>query len=137
MLKIQKRHCALLGFTKKCCIISQSEVGSFAVLKRDMALHPTLGITDQFAITNAKGTGIIESANLFLVHARHCCKCMPFKCLLEILENRWWHQTPGRILFSPVEGLVGLLPILGVALQAPVDNVECGAKPQVGSYSTC
>jgi hypothetical protein len=27
-----------------------------------------------------------------------------------------WLQTPGRILFSPVEGLVGL--ILGVALQA-------------------
>jgi hypothetical protein len=29
-------------------------------------------------------------------------------------------QTPGRILFSPVEGLIGLLPVLGVALQAPL-----------------
>jgi hypothetical protein len=38
-------------------------------------------------------------------------------------------QTPGRILFSPVEGLVGLLPVLGVALQAPVNDVDSGIKP--------
>jgi hypothetical protein len=44
-------------------------------------------------------------------------------------------QTPGRILFSPVEGLIGLLPILGVALQASVDDVDGGAKPQEGFYS--
>jgi hypothetical protein len=39
-------------------------------------------------------------------------------------------QTPGRILFSPVEGLVGLLPVLGVTLQTPVDDVNGGAKPR-------
>jgi hypothetical protein len=37
--------------------------------------------------------------------------------------------NPGRILFSPVEGLVGLLPVLGVALQAPLDDVDSGTKP--------
>jgi hypothetical protein len=38
--------------------------------------------------------------------------------------------NPIRILFSPVEGLVGLLPVLGVALQAPLDDVDGGAKPR-------
>jgi hypothetical protein len=36
--------------------------------------------------------------------------------------------NPIRILFSPVEGLVGLLPVLGVALQAPIYDVDGGAK---------
>jgi hypothetical protein len=38
--------------------------------------------------------------------------------------------NPIRILFSPVEGLVGLLPVLGVALQAPIYDVDGGAKPR-------
>jgi hypothetical protein len=38
-------------------------------------------------------------------------------------------SNPIRILFSPVEGLVGLLPVLGVALQAPINDVDSGIKP--------
>jgi hypothetical protein len=45
------------------------------------------------------------------------CRCPPLP------------QTPGRILFSPVEGLVGLLPVLGVALQTPVDDVDVVQTP--------
>ncbi len=44
--------------------------------------------------------------------------------------------NPIRILFSPVEGLLGLLPVLGVALQAPVDDVDGGPKPVVGKMTT-
>ncbi len=42
-------------------------VGSFAVPKRDMALLPTFRITEIYAIAEVKGTGILESANLFLL----------------------------------------------------------------------
>jgi hypothetical protein len=39
-------------------------------------------------------------------------------------------QNPGSTLFSPVEGLVRLLPVLGIALQAPIYDVDGGAKPR-------
>ncbi len=65
----------------------------------------------------------LDSFPSLVLHSR------PLLMMLMVIPN------PGRILFSPVEGLVGLLPVLGVALKASVDDVDGGAKPRVGSYS--
>ena len=53
----------------------------------------------------------------------------PFAPLSRVTTTPLDYTTYNEPITPPVEGLVGLLAVLGVALQAPVDDVDGGPEP--------